>query len=255
MDNLAIHLEPARAMLFQLGAYLPRILVALLVIAGGWLVAKAARFAVTRGLRAINFQVLTERAGLDGFLRQAGARGDTTALFGLLAYGLVLLAALLIAFNGLGLSYVTALLSRVLWFIPNLFIALLILALGTYFARFVGDMVSAYCRRAGMADTVLLGKAAQYAIVLFSVLIALDQLRIGGDIVRQSFLIVLGGIVFALALAFGLGGRDRAAECIEEWWPRKRPATPPPHIPPAHTPGAHTPPAAGHRPPPRHPLP
>ncbi len=109
-----------------------------------------------------------------------------------------------------------------LWFIPNLFVALLILVLGTYFGRVVGELVSAYLRRAGMADTALPGKAAQYAIVVFSVLIALDQLGIGGDIVRQSFLILLAGVVFALALAFGLGGRDRAAECIEQWWPRRR---------------------------------
>ncbi|WP_019701745.1 mechanosensitive ion channel family protein [Paracidovorax oryzae] len=246
MGNLSIHLEPARAFLFQLGAYLPRLLFALLILAAGWLVAKAVRFAVTRGLRAINFHVLTERAGLDDFLRQAGSRRDATAIFGLLAYGLVLLAALLVAFNSLGLSYVTALLSRVLWFIPNLFVALLILVLGTYFGRVVGELVSAYLRRAGMADTALPGKAAQYAIVVFSVLIALDQLGIGGDIVRQSFLILLAGVVFALALAFGLGGRDRAAEYIEQWWPRRRSAK--------HALTGQTPQDAATRPP-RDPLP
>ena len=53
-------------------------------------------------------------------------------------------------------------------------------------------------------------------------LIALDQLKVGGDIVRQSFLIILGGLVFAVALAFGLGGKDWAAERIESWWPRTR---------------------------------
>lgn len=221
MDNLSIHLEPARAFLFQLGAYLPRLLFALLILAAGWLVAKAVRFAVTRGLRAINFHVLTERAGLDGFLRQAGSRRDATAIFGLLAYGLVLLAALLVAFNSLGLSYVTALLSRVLWFIPNLFVALLILVLGAYFGRVVGELVSAYLRRAGMADTVLPGKAAQYAIVVFSVLIALDRTGIGGDIVRQ-----LPHPARGRGLRAGPGlrprGRDRAAEYIEQWWPRRR---------------------------------
>ncbi|WCM86944.1 mechanosensitive ion channel family protein [Acidovorax sp. NCPPB 3576] len=222
MENFSIHLEPARAMLLQVSAFLPRLLIALLVVAAGWLVAKAARFAVTRGLRAINFQVLTQRAGLDGFLKQGGVQGDTTSIFGILVYWLVILASLLIAFNGLGLSYVTALLSRVVWFVPNLFIALIILALGAYFGRFVGEMVAAQGRRAGLKETVLLGKLAQYAIVAFVVLIALDHLRIGGDIVRQSFLIVLGGAVFALALAFGLGGKERAAECIEHWWPRKR---------------------------------
>jgi hypothetical protein len=54
------------------------------------------------------------------------------------------------------------------------------------------------------------------------VLIALDQVNIGGDIVRQSFLIILAGAVFALALAFGLGGKEWAAELLERWWPRRK---------------------------------
>lgn len=230
MDNFGIHLEPARAMLFQVGAFLPRVLIAMLVVLGGWLLAKAARFAVTRGLRAINFKVLTERAGLDAFWRQGGMEGDTTSLFGLLVYWLVLLAALIIAFNGLGLSYVTALLSKVVWFLPNVFIALLLLAFGAYFARFVGNTVTAYCERRKVPDAALLGSVARYAIVVFVVLIALDQLQVGGSIVRQSFLIILAGFVFAVALAFGLGGKDWAAERIESWWPRAR--KPPLDLPP-----------------------
>ena len=224
MDNLSMHLEPLRAFLFQIGAFIPRLLLATLVVVAGWLIAKVARFAVIRGLRAINFHVLTERAGIDNFLRQGGMVADTSAVFGLLAYWLIILASLIVAFNTLDLAYVTDLLSRVLWFVPNVFVALLIVAFGTYFAKFVGDAVTTYGRNAGIQDALLLGKLAQGAIVLFVVLIALDQIKVGGDIVRQSFLIILGGVVFALALAFGLAGKDWAAERIEEWWPRGEPS-------------------------------
>ncbi len=222
MDNIAIHLEPLRAVLYQIGVFLPRVVLAVVVLIAGWLVAKIVRFAVVKALRAINFHVLTERAGIDTFLRQGGMVADASAVFGLLAYWLVILAALLIAFNGLGLTYVTDLLGRVVWFIPNLFVALLILALGAYFARFVGDAVASYGRNASLQDAHFLGKLAQYAILIFVVLIALDQVKIGGDIVRQSFLVILAGVVFALALAFGLAGKDWAAERIEHWWPRER---------------------------------
>lgn len=222
MDSVSILLEPARAILYQIGAFLPRLLIALVVVIAGWLVAKFARFAVTRGLRAINFHVLTERAGLDSFLRQGGATGDTTSIFGWLVYWLVILAALLIAFNGLGLTYITDLLGRVVWFVPNLFVALLVLAFGSYFARFIGGTVTTYCRNIKLQDAAFFGTLAQYAIMVFVILIALDQINVGGDIVRQSFLVILGGIVFALALAFGLGGKDWAAERIEAWWPREK---------------------------------
>ncbi|MEJ1126014.1 hypothetical protein V9L20_00445 [Variovorax sp. CCNWLW225] len=221
MDRFGIHLEPLNAMLYQVGAFVPRLAIALVVVLAGWLIAKTVRFAVTKALRAINFNVLTERAGLDNFLRQGGWGGDTSSLFGVLAYWLVILAALLVAFNGLGLSYIADLLGRVVWFVPNLFVALLVLAFGSYFARFVGEAVSSYFRGAQMRDAVLLGQIARYAVMAFVILIALDQIKVGGDIVRESFLVVLAGVVFALALAFGLAGKDWAAAQIERWWPRE----------------------------------
>lgn len=222
MENFGIYLEPARAILFQIGAFLPRLLVALVVVIGGWLFAKLARLAATKALRAFNFNVLTERSGLDGFLRQGGVDGDTTSIFGMLVYWLVILVALLIAFNGLGLTYITDLLGRVVWFVPNVFVALLVLAFGSYFARFVGDAVGTYCRTIKLQNAAFLGKLAQYAIMVFVVLIALDHVKVGGAIVRQSFLVILAGVVFALALAVGLAGKDWAADRIEHWWPRDK---------------------------------
>ena len=222
MASVDMLLEPARAFLLQLGSFLPRLALAILIVIAGWVLAKLVRFAIEKGLRAINFNVLTERAGMDGFLQQGGTRNDTTGLFGLLAFWLVVLAALIIAFNSLGLTYVTDLLGRVMLFVPRIIVALLILTFGSYFARFVANAVVTYCKSAGIQDGYLLGKAAQYAIVAFVVLIALDQTNVGGDIVRQTFLIVLAGVVLALALAFGLGGKDWAAGMLERWWPRPK---------------------------------
>jgi hypothetical protein len=218
MDTL---LEPLHAMLLSIGAFLPRLAIALLAIVAGWLLAKAARFAVVKTLRAINFNVLTERAGLDEFLRQGGIRSDTTDIFGVLVYWLIVLAALVVAFNTLGLNYITELLRQVVMFVPRLLVALVILAFGGYFARFIAGAVMAYCRNVGIQDSDLLGRIAQYAILAFLVLIALEQIQIGGDIIRHSFLILLAGTVLALALAFGIGGQRWAAELLERWWPRR----------------------------------
>jgi hypothetical protein len=222
MNSIDVYIEPLRVFLRQAGDFLPRLGLAVIVVIAGWIFAKMARFAIRRGLRAVNFHILTERSGIDGFLRDGGIQADTTEILALLAYWLVILAALVIGFNGLGLTYITDLLGRVLLFVPKVMVALLILAFGAYFARFVGNAVCAYFRNVHLQDADLLGKLAQYAILAFVVLIALDQVNVGGDIVRQTFLIVLAGVVFALALAFGLGGKDWAAEMLERWWPRRK---------------------------------
>ena len=220
--NFDFLLEPARVFFVQVGDVLPRLIVAILVAIAGWLLAKVVRFAISRGLRAMNFHVLTERAGMDAFLRDGGVRADTTDVIALLFYWLVILAALVIGFNSLGLAYITDLLTRVVLFVPKVLVAVLILAFGAYFARFIDNAITAYCRNVHIQDAELLGRLARYAIITFVVLIALDQVNIGGDIVRQTFLIVLAGVVFALALAFGLGGKEWAAEFLERWWPRRR---------------------------------
>ena len=223
MDRFDPIIEPLRVFLAQVGDFLPRLLLAVIIVIAGWIIAKAVRFAIDRGLRAVNFHVVTERAGIDGFLRDGGIRGDFTALVAVLFYWIVILAALVMGFNLLGLSYITDLLSEVLRFVPKVMVALLILAFGAYFARFVGNAVCAYCRNIHLQDADLMGAVARYAILTFVILVALDQVNIGGDIVRQTFLILLAGVVLALALAFGLGGRDWAADLLERWWPRKKP--------------------------------
>ena len=215
-------LAPVRAFLVQAADFVPRLILALVVILVGWLLAKAARFAIVKGLRAVNFHIVTQRAGLDGFLRDGGIAADTTEIIGLVIYWLVILGALVVGFNSLGLTYVTDVLGRVILFVPKVLVALLVLAFGAYFARFIANAITAYCRNVHIQDAELLGRLAQYAILTFVVLIALDQVNIGGDIVRQSFLIILAGLVFALALAFGLGGKEWAAELLERWWPRRR---------------------------------
>jgi len=222
MQNLNVMLEPLRAFLLEIGAFLPRLAIALGLLLVGWLLAKALRLGVVKALRALNFHVLTERAGIDGFLQQGGTEKDTTDMFGWIAYALVILASLIIASNSLGLMHVTDLLGKVVFFLPRLLVALLVVIFGSYFARFIGGAVRGYCKRVAISDGDLLGRLAQYGIMVFVVLLSIDHLDIGGGLIQQTFLILLAGVVFALAVAFGLGGRDRAAEMLERWFPRDR---------------------------------
>ena len=223
MENFDMFFDPARVFLAQIVAFVPRLALAVAVLIGGWLLAKVARLAVAKSLRAINFNILTERSGVDEFLHRGGMQGDTIGIFGMLVYWLVILTALVIAFNSVGLTYVTDLLGTVVMFVPKVIVALLIISFGAYFARFIRNTVVTYGTNVGVQDAPLLGALAQYAIMVFVVLIALDQISVGGSIIRQSFLIILAGVVFALALAFGLGGKSWAAQRLARWWPGETP--------------------------------
>jgi hypothetical protein len=222
MQSIDMLVDATREFLHQTAAFLPKLLLALLVVAVGWLLAKVVRFAVERALRAINFNVLTERAGTDNFLKQAGMQGDTTTLFGLVAFWLVVIATLVIAFNGMGLTYLPDLLGRAVLFAPKLLIAMLIMVFGSYCASVVGNAVQNYCLDARIADADVLGRLVRYAIMLFVVMIALSQVEVGGDIVQRTFLIILAGLMLAIALAFGLGGKEWAAALLQRWWPQHR---------------------------------
>jgi Mechanosensitive ion channel, conserved TM helix len=220
MENMEMLLEPIRTSLHTIGEFLPRVLLALAILIVGWLLAKAIRFTIVKMLRAFNFNVVTEKSGVDKFLQQGGGELDATAILGALTYWLVILAALMVAFNSVGLTNVTDLLGRVVLFVPRVMVAVLIIAFGTYFSRFIGTAVATYCRNVGIGDAGVLGRIAFYAILVFVILIALDQLGLG-DIIRQTFLIVMGaaalGLALGLSLAFGLGGQHRAAALLERW--------------------------------------
>jgi hypothetical protein len=222
MQNIDMWLDTTREFLHRIAAFLPLLAVGIVVVLLGWLFAKAVRFAAEKALRAVNFNVLTERAGTDHFLRQGGLQGDTTTLFGLFTFWVVIIAALIIAFNVMGLTYITDLLQRVELFMPKVLVAMLVVVLGSYFAKFIGEAVHTYCVDAQIPDSDILGRIARYLIMTFVIMIALSQIEVGGDIVQRTFLIILFGLVLALALAFGLGGKEWAAAMLERWWPQRR---------------------------------
>jgi len=225
MEAFDVLVEPLRGLLQQLGAFLPRLAVALVILLLGWLLAKAFRLGVVKSLRALNFHVLTEKAGVNDFLKQGGTERDTTDLFGWLAHALVVLASLVLAANSLDLSQVTDLLGKVVLFVPRLLVAMLVLVFGSYFARFVAGAVRGYCKRVDINDSELLARLAQYGVMSFVILLAIDHLDIGGGLIQQTFLILLAGVVFAVALALGLGARERAQSLVERWFPQEKPGT------------------------------
>jgi len=216
MDKVGEVFEPVTYFLYQLGHFLPKLGLAVVVLLVGWLIAKVLHAAVIRGLKYANFNELTSKAGIDKFLKQGGVKKNTSQILALLIYWLVMLATLLVASEVVHLDVVSALFNSITLFIPKVIVAVLILAIGFYFARVISEVIIAYGKNVGMKDAEIIGRVAQYAIMAFVIVIALGQMDIGNAILVPAFLILFGGVVFALSLAFGLGGQKWAANQFEK---------------------------------------
>jgi len=221
MDVLSVVSDSVRVVATRLAQWLPGLLLAILILVAGWLCARLLRYLLVKGLRAVNFGVLAERSGLDGFLRRGGVTYDSVKLLGALAYWLVVLLAAMAAFNSIGLPGVSELLGQIALFVPSLLVAVVALAFGVYFARFAGDALSAYLRNIGVDGAERLGGLVRVAVVVFVVALALDQLGIGGALVGRMVLMLLAAVGLACVIAFGIGGRDWAAGWLERWRVRR----------------------------------
>jgi len=202
----------------QIVAFLPRAAAALLLLVGGWIVARLVRRLALRVLRLIKLDVLAEQAGVEDFLLQGGVRHTAVSLIANVVYWIALLVAFLAALNSLGVGTAADLLSRVVLYLPNVLVATLLLLVGSLVGRVARVAVFAYLTNVGVDGAAFISHAAQWAIIVFVVSIALEQLSIGGEILVSAFQIVFGAVCLALALAFGLGGRRLAAHLLDRVW-------------------------------------
>jgi len=217
MQEIDAVLSTARGFLGEIAAFMPKLLGAVIILIAGWLIARFVAFVVVRGLKLARFDALTETTGIDGFLKQGGIKKGTIDILGILSYWFIILITLLTTFNVLGLSVVADLFNRIALFVPNVIVAVLILAIGLYFARLMSDAVVAYSKNVGLHDADLMGRLTRYAIMVFVVIIALGQIKIGEALLQTAFLILFGAICLGLALAFGLGGQKWAAGALENF--------------------------------------
>jgi hypothetical protein len=190
---------------------------ALLIILIGWIVAGA--------LARITTEVL-KRAGADRLFAEHGGevygsqsqRVKPSIVAGELVKWLIRIIFLVAAANVLGMTQVSQLLNQILLWIPNLIVAAVILLLAPLLARFVRRAIDVGAGEMGFTNAPLLGRIAEIAIIAFAVVIAIDQLGIAATLVNTLFIGLVGALALAFGLAFGLGGREVAAEITQSWY-------------------------------------
>ena len=217
-EQLSHLLDVLRDFWEQLARFLPRLGLALVLLLAGWAFARLVRRLTIRGLRLVKADVAAEKAGIEDFLVQGGVRFTTVTLVGNFVYWAVNLSVILAALTVLGIETAGQVFGRLVLHVPNILTAVVVLIIGTLLGQFVGALTHAYLANLGVTGARAISVIARWAVVIFVIAISLEQLSIGGQVLVSAFQIAFGALCLALALAFGLGGREWAARILDTFF-------------------------------------
>jgi len=205
----------------KITVFLPKLLGAIIIFVAGLILAKLLRVAVIKLLKIVKLDSAAEKTGVKEFLEKGGITKTTSEIIGTLIYWFVMVFVIIASLDALGLPIVSDILNDIFLYIPNVVAAVLVLMLGLLFGNLLANVVRTAAANAGWSTAEGLGKVALIAIIFFSGAIALVQLGVGQEIVSSAFVITFGAVALALALAFGLGGKEVAGSYLKKWLEKK----------------------------------
>ncbi len=206
--------EPAKTVIAQISQFFVNILLVLIILLLGWLVSKLIKFLITKLLKSIKVDDLSERVEFDDLLSKGGIPYTLSELIGIVFYWLSLLITFIMAINAMGLTIANDLLNRLVLYIPNIIAGVFILILGMFVATMLRNIVQTAATNAGLSQSKLLAKLVEVVVVIFAVLVSLEQLGIAPRLIELIVSIFLASFGLAFALAFGFGCQDTARNFI-----------------------------------------
>jgi hypothetical protein len=220
-DQFNLFIESFQQFLNEIATALPKILGALVILILGWIIAKLVKRLFVRLLKLVRLNYLTEKSGIDKFLEEGGVKANSVDILGTLLYWIIMLIVIMATLNSLNLTAASQLFNEIMLYIPNIIVAIVILIIGIYLARMVSQVIKTSLQSMQDKTSDLISQISYIAIVILTVFVTLGQLNIAQEIVTSAFQIIFGAICLALALAFGLGGRDKAAEILNDLLKKK----------------------------------
>jgi len=190
--------------------FIPRVIGFLVILIVGLILATLVSRALTLILRKVGFDRMANRIGLSRFEQRMGITLDPAGILGKIVYWFILLIFLVPAADALGLPAVSNILNTLVAYIPNVFVAILVLFLGTLAATFVADLARGAVASANIGSPRIFAGIARWAIIGFSALVALEQLQISTPLINELFGGIVAAMAIAFGLAFGLGGQEAA---------------------------------------------
>ena len=201
---------------FEQFGSLIRFLIAVLVVLLGWLVSGGMGQLVVNLLNRIHLNKTLKRMGWEEALEKAEIRFNVSSFFGEIIKWFFVIAFLMIACEIVGLKGFSSFLGEVLTYLPNIIIAALIFIVAVFLADFSYRIVIASAEKAKVSYSKLMGAGVRWAIWIFAVLAILLQVGVTPDIIKAIVYGLIAMISLSLGLAFGLGGKDLAAEILKD---------------------------------------
>jgi hypothetical protein len=201
--------------------FLPQLVVMLIIILIGLLIAWVLQGVVRRLLGLVKLGKISETSGVTAMLSKA-ALPSPVELLSRLVFWVVWLAFILLGVEALGVQALQQQIARLLMFLPQIFVALLILFVGLLAANFFSRATLLAAANANYPSPRLLANVVRLLIAILAVTMAFEQLGLGQHAVLIAFAIAFGAVMFGLAIAFGLGGRDVARQILEKQFSEKK---------------------------------
>jgi hypothetical protein len=216
MDKFIIAVtSPLRIFFAKTAAFLPHLVGLIGILVVGFVTAWITMVIVSKILGTIGFNTWSDKVGLTSMLQKAEVRTPPTQFLSRVIYWFIVIVFLMAGLSALDLEATNMFVSKSFLYFPKFITAVLIIVLGYLLASFLARATVLAGVNAGLVYSRLLGETVRMLVLVFVIAMALEQLEIARGIVIAAFSILFGGILLALALAFGLGGRDVAKNILE----------------------------------------
>ncbi|MHB8843790.1 MAG: mechanosensitive ion channel family protein [Nitrospirota bacterium] len=215
-EFLTLVLEPFREMFTGFMGFAPNLLAMLTIFIGGLVFARIVRVLLRKALIALSFDAWSDRMGFTVMMRKGDMWAKPTEAVVRVIFWFLVVFTFMIGLGALKVHAVDNLVNQFFLYLPRVFSAVLILFIGYIAAGFLSRTALIALVNNGYHYAKLLAEAVRLLLIVLILAMALEQLHVAPNIVVAAFSILFGGIVIALAIAFGVGGIDAARRIIEK---------------------------------------
>lgn len=215
-DFINLILEPLKDLFLKFKGFAPNLLAMLVILLVGIVFARIIKLLLVKFLTAIKFDSWSDRMGFTKLMRKGDLWAKPSAILGEIVFWLLIIVTLMSSLNALQIPAIDHLVGQFFSYIPRIFSAAMILIVGYVLSGFVSRAVLIAASNSGFHYAKILAEAIHTSLIVLILSMVMEQLQIAPGIVLAAFSIIFGGIVIALAIAFGVGGIDAARRIIEK---------------------------------------